>query len=76
MSLGNERPGCLSRVERSLWTALLRIASGAALLPELHVFLGSYINILEMYDDENRHNDWFAGRKLPASNSITELTQN
>jgi hypothetical protein len=59
MSLGNERPEFLVRVERNLWKTLLRIASGAAVLPELHLFLGAYSNLSGMYSDEDRHTDWF-----------------
>ncbi|MDT7543829.1 MAG: hypothetical protein QOE33_3758 [Acidobacteriota bacterium] len=60
MSLGNERPEFLVRVERNLWKTLLRIASGAPVLPELHLFLGAYSNLSGMYSDEDRHTDWFS----------------
>ena len=63
MSLGNKRPKFLVRVERSLWKTLLRIASGAAILPELHVFLGAYSNLSGLYSGDDRHTDWFAARK-------------
>jgi hypothetical protein len=63
MSLGNEKPEFLLRVERSLWTTLLRIASGAPVVPELHVFLGTYTNLSQLYTADNRNTDWFAGRK-------------
>ena len=63
MSLGNEQPECLSRVKRSLWKMFLWIASGSHLLAKLHTFMGSYSNILQLYNDNGRQNEWFAGCK-------------
>ena len=73
MSLGNERPEFLIRVERSLWKSLLCISAGAPVLAELQVFLGAYLNLSGLYSGDDRHTNWFVGRKYSITPPVGHL---
>jgi hypothetical protein len=59
--LGNEKPEFLARVEKALWTTLLRIASGSGIATELPAFMQVYSSMSELYAGSRRQSDWFAG---------------
>jgi hypothetical protein len=60
MSLGNEKPKCLSCMEKALWKTLLRIASGSAITTELSSFYATYSTISASFQGR-RGESWFEG---------------
>jgi hypothetical protein len=60
MSLGNEKPDRLARVEKSLWKTLLRIASGGSIATEMDSFLTAYTSQPAASNDFDISPNWFA----------------
>jgi hypothetical protein len=63
VSLGNEKPESLQRVEKALWSSLVSIASGLSTIEGLNKFCSSYHEIRDSYPPSSLSLDWFARGK-------------
>jgi len=59
VSLGNEKPEFLGRVEKSLWSTFLSIATGAPAKSELQSFIAAYNTMAKSYSPAMVVEDWY-----------------
>jgi hypothetical protein len=61
MSLGNEKPDSLSRVETALWNSFLRVASGTSITTALSAFSVTAGAIVDGPPRSSADAGWFNG---------------